>query len=556
MKTPADNFAFSSSEILLFIGAGATAKLNMPTTDQQGDILRSLCHKDEIAASDLSKFPCFLGMESDVCDLLNILNYTPNTEFSLTGTQSRAAKQCFPDASEQERFNRVMTLRRQYDWPTLKTVAQIKYNAEREFTQSVFTLIDACLREERGFIFDQRFVPSGKLRAARELYILLINTMFACAWQQLCRDPQGHDRLDPYIRFTETLADMMYREGKDFCRHFAYNQRGFYLFSYAMLTTNFDPIFLWLTWQAHRKLNREKRYGIGSPNRLLQLFLDFPNTLAMREPAEKKGEVNEKIWYPISEAAVQKLNAPGHLSDRTIRLGKYYAVHGCSCFRHCPVCGRLNLHSGDSWDLYSGSVFPPGPTQKLAWNIQARNAQEAEAHRRGEYDALKCHFCGNLTYADDNCMFMQSKLKTSSPSFIKEITDEAIAAITKAKHIVLLGYSLPPDDAIWGAVLSAMTAGNPDHAPYCSVVCGYTGPQKWLWGKELDEYINTVGKRKDKDVSGLIPIQNAIDVFGRDRVRAYTGGIPQVFENGTETAVRELLYAPEWIPQKIFERQS
>ena len=55
MKIPADNFAFSSSETLLFIGAGATAKLDMPTTVQQGEILHSLCSNDEIAASDLSK---------------------------------------------------------------------------------------------------------------------------------------------------------------------------------------------------------------------------------------------------------------------------------------------------------------------------------------------------------------------------------------------------------------------------------------------------------------------------------------------------------------------
>lgn len=556
MKIPADNFAFSSSETLLFIGAGATAKLDMPTTVQQGDILRSLCSKDEIATSDLLDFTCFHGMESDVCDLLNILNYTPESEFKLTGPQSKAAKRCFPEASDEERFKRVMILRRQYDWPTLKTVAKIKHDAKREFTQSVFTLIDACLREDRGFIFEQQFVPAGKLRAARELYILLINTMFACAWQQLCHDPQGHAKLAPYIRFTETLADMMYREGGNFSRRFDCNQRGFYLFSYAMLTTNFDPIFMWLTWQAHRKLNRAKQYGIGSPNRLLQLFLDFPNTLAMREPVEKNEKLNEKIWYPISEAAVQKLNNPGHLSDRTIRLGKYYAVHGCSCFRHCPVCGRLNVHSGDSWDLYSGSVFPPGPTKNLSWGIQARSQLEAEAYRRGEYDALQCHFCGNLTYAGDNCMFMQSKLKTSSPSFIKEITDEAIAAITNAKHIVLLGYSLPPDDAIWSAVLSAMTAGNREHGPYCSVVCGYTGPKKWLRGNELDEYMKTAGTHDNQDGSGLVPIQNAIDVFGHDWVRAYTGGIPEVFENGSEAAIRELLYAPEWIPQKIFERLS
>ena len=105
-------------------------------------------------------------------------------------------------------------------------------------------------------------------------------------------------------------------------------------------------------------------------------------------------------------------------------------------------------------------------------------------------------------------------------------------------------------------MLSAMTAGNREHGPYCSVVCGYNGPKKWLRGNELDEYMRTAGTHGNQDGSGLVPIQNAIDVFKHDRVRAYTGGIPEVFENGSEAAIRELLYAPEWIPQKIFERLS
>jgi len=276
---------------------------------------------------------------------------------------------------------------------------------------------------------------------------------------------------------------------------------------------------------------------------------DFPNTLAMREPSEN-GKLNLNICYPFTEATAQKLNDQKHLSDRIVRIGKYFAVHGCSCFRHCPVCGRLNLHGGDSWDIYSPTLFPPGPTKNLSWKNSARSEKEEEAHRRGEYDAEECLFCGELTYAHDNYMYMQSKLKEQAPSFIKEITDETIAAIRGAKHIVLLGYSLPPDDTIWRSIMSAMTANKTTQRPYCSVVCGITGPKKWLYDDELETFI------KSSRPQDILAIKNAQDVFGKQLVRAYAGGIPQVFENGAEDAIRDLFYAPSWIPQDIYLRKK
>lgn len=545
MKTSSDTPL--RSETLIFLGAGATAALKMPTTEEQGRILFSLHHKEAVFENDFD-FPCFGEYRRDVCDLITILNYRRGEEYDIDDTQNRAAERCFPDAVPAERRQRILSLRRCYDWPTLRAVGEIvdgtaNGNMPEEFTQSVFTTIDACLRENRGIFYNNDLIAPEKLRAARELYILLINTMFACAWQQLCRTDR--DLLEPYRRFAETLAELMRQRAGEH-EDFKHDLRKYYLFDYSILTTNFEPVFLWLIWQAHRKFNRKKDFLVGSPSRQLQLFIDFPNTVAMRKPAEQGEALSDAIWYSFSEAAVQKLNDPNHLSDRTIKTGKYYAVHGSSLFRLCPVCGRLNMHGGDSWDMYSPTVFSPGPTKNLSWGCKPRTDAEKAAHRRGEYDAESCLFCGALTHAHDNYMFMQTKLKTESPSFIREITDEAISAIRGAKHIILLGYSLPPDDTIWRSILTAMTAEK-SRELYCSVVCGKGGPQKWLVGSELESYLSGNGAKNDA-------VKNALSIFNRERLRAYVGGIPQVFGDGSEETVRELIYGTDWIPKQIFNR--
>ena len=48
---------------------------------------------------------------------------------------------------------------------------------------------------------------------------------------------------------------------------------------------------------------------------------------------------------------------------------------------------------------------------------------------------------------------------------------------------------------------------------------------------------------------GVKAIINAVAIFGEKRVRAYCGGIPDVFGEGTEADVKEILY-PEWVDWK------
>ena len=79
--------------------------------------------------------------------------------------------------------------------------------------------------------------------------------------------------------------------------------------------------------------------------------------------------------------------------------------------------------------------------------------------------------------------------------------------------IVLLGYSIPPDDSIWQHAFAEGIRSRieSENKAFCSVVVGDKGEAHWIYSKE--------------------------------NVRAWTGGIPQVFGNCTETDVKELFYS-------------
>lgn len=539
------------SETVLFIGAGAMAKLNCPTTKEQGSFIFTLCDRPTLVPQDIddTEVPCFSECKQSICDFLNLVDYTEGERHLIRDDQKALLPKCYPDVDEPAAEKRVLELRDVFDWHVLKLVTKSKKGNATEyrngFLQEVFTLMDACIREERGYsVYDDKgreiFLSPGRLLAARQILVHLINTMFACAYQKLLTDPQAKAEYKQYQAFAETLSRMMQTEGAALSNSSALSLRDFYLFSYSVVTTNFEPLFLWLFFQAHAKVNHESPISIDV--RELKLFYDFPNTLGMYGIADDEEErLSPNIWYPMTEATVQ-VNNGRHKTNRLIRIGKYYFVHGSSNFRHCPKCGRLNLYLGDCWKEGSPSLFPSGLSAPFKWQNKPRDEEEEEAFSQGKYDAKKCLFCGQMTYAQDNFQLMQTLLKGTVPSFIKEITDEALAALSGARHVVLLGYSLPLDDAIWGSLLTAMIQRSRGKRPvYCSVVNGCQGPDRWLYGEDLKQYVENA-KEKLRGDYGIRAIENAQAVFGKENVRAYTGGIPRIFHNGDEAVIREMMY--------------
>ena len=548
-------------ETVLFVGAGATQKLAMPTTNEQAKFLWNVCDEESLTAETVEFFASSFEEYGDAVVLMMfVLDGGVNGNDSIDLNDDQWGK-AFPGIAPEDIEKLVGNLRRRYDWGALKLIAKAKKGDTKvekprdEYLQEVFTLMDVCIRDGRGFEVDADgmmiFLPVERIKAAYEALILLINTMFACAWKKLVND--GQEKLEPYRKFFHSLALLMQKEAGAFENQGCpFDKREFYQFSYSLVTTNFEPLFLWFIWNAHDKVNHGAEVRLGNPGRMLKLLMNFPNSVGMRKPADdgKENELSADIWFPCTEAVAQNVNNKKYTDDRVFRLGKYFPVHGMSVTRHCPKCGRLNLYMGDSWDENSTTLFPNGIIHPFKWGQEPRTEQEKTAHKRGEYDALECHFCGALTYSYDNFMFMQTQLKRLPPSFIREATDEALADITHAKHIVLLGYSMPLDDAIWGSLLAMMSRRKDDERLYCSVVATYDpdGPKGWLSGTELTNYLDSKGKLVE-DKEKVRAINNAITVFGKDNVRAFVRGVPEIFGEGTEDDVKNILYPcnqPGW----------
>lgn len=545
----------SYPETILFVGAGATASLSMPQTSKMSEFLWDICDVEDLTTHSVFGKIRFLDekFNNDVALMAYVLDsgYDGSKDIDFNDP---FLKKAFPDVSSQAIIKTVSNLRKHYDWSALRLILKSKKGdskgklGNRDFTQEVFTLMDVCLRDERGFeVFyngETIFLTVGRIKAAYETLILFINTMFAYAWNQLITSEPL--KLKRYSDFFFSLAKLMQDEAREKeNKGLKFNKPDFYRFSYSVVTTNFDPLFLWMIWKAHDKVNHKSDIRIGCLGRSLKLLMNFPNSLGMRKPADVgDNSLSPDIWFPCTEAVAQNVNNLKYNDNRIFRLGMYYPVHGMSNTRKCPKCGRLNLYMGDSWEEKSKTLFPNGIIYQFKWGQKPRTYKEHKAHDSGEYDALECHFCGQITHSYDNFMFMQTQLKRLPPSFIKEATDEALAAISHAKHIVLLGYSLPIDDAIWGSLLSMMTCRKTGDRVFCSVVAtrDVNGPDKWLMGSELDNYIK---QKESQDKEKVRAIKNAITVFGKENVRAYVRGIPDVFHNGAIDDVKALMY-----PQK------
>ena len=162
--------------------------------------------------------------------------------------------------------------------------------------------------------------------------------------------------------------------------------------------------------------------------------------------------------------------------------------------------------------------------------------------------------CGSETHASDAPMIMQTMYKSTPTSFLEEIQRNVKVSLEKARHVVLLGYSLPPDDTIWQHAFAEGVRSRIEtkNAAFCTVVVGFRGERRWIYSDDLDSYIKNY---RCVDGYGADAIENAISIFGKKKVRAWTGGIPQVFGDCTERDVNELFYPDfvEWSGTR-FER--
>lgn len=550
--------AFSplNSEVLVCIGAGATAALGMPQTAAQTDIFRKLGKDGPNLAEILGAY--FEGKDLEVVTcFFHLLDGSAHDSGNLeVSPQDIAhAKRIFgQDKAESVLRSRILELRRDYDWNALKQILKIcPHNEENDnLIRDAYSIIDKKILagqsiKVRAGTAQEESLSVSRLQGARNFLTLFINMLFAAAWFKITQG-KNEEQFERYRRFVNTFGCLMQKEGMELHRrNYPLDRREFYLFSTSFISFNFEMVFPWILMNCHHQLNHAGTYIASHP---LKLWLDFG--CEHRGRKRQGGQIVPTIEF--TETVASRENEDRHIGTPLNRTGKFYFAHGSSHWRECPNCGRMTFfNGGNKWEYKEKSLIPPLPIP-LFTKIDSAVLTEQEQKLREEklhFDSLQCMHCGSETFAFSAPMIMQTLYKSTPTSFLEEIQRNVRVSLEKARHIILLGYQLPSDDVVWQqtfaeAVRSRLGTGE---KAYCSVVVGFEGENKWLYKRDLENFIQAHESRKNAEFYGIPAIKNAIAIFGKDQVRAYTGGIPQVFGTADERAVKELLY-PTWVSWK------
>ncbi len=488
-------------ETTIFWGAGATASLGIPTTQQQSEILQKLAdvpnalddEKTQSLDERLEKINSrydgiFSEIKEDLKNLFIVLGDDLDVKLGEIKDEHYEAFEKLiknnrlfdiPDINKNNAIDRIIMLRNDYDWDALKRIAQIC--PKENFLLNLFNIIDFHLSTGKGLhVPDKKrdkkmdnerdnekyFIENFRLNGAKSCLVFLIQTMISAAYYKLLNSKR--EKLEPYINFAKALANLMIKEGVDTSKKTKdFDRRDFYLFSYAVISMNFDPILLWLLFNAHKEVN-DKTY-IGTPAVPLKLFHDLGNAVASYKIKDEKG-VSEDEEFKIKE-------------DKKIK-------------------------------------------------------------EEYEFDVLRCPYCGSLTEAYNSVMVMQTSFKNNLPIFLEEIQKEAMVCLENSKHIVLLGYSFPQDDLMWDIVMNSKKASIKKKNICCSVVIGTDGEKRWLTGQELEDFIKKHENEPNNQNFGIPTIKKMKEIFGIENLRAYTGGIPDVWNNGNVEQNVETILKP------------
>jgi hypothetical protein len=546
----------TGAETLIFWGAGATASVGLRSTEGQSRAIQQLSAEGTCKARAYSVLPKTLNWADLLADLLLVLgdDVKGDAIYSISGDARSAMGRHWKDTSQAALDARIHHLRAVFDWPALKDVVRASpgFDAKEELRiklQDVFNLIDIHVHSNfHGFRGHNGFLTPDRLVAARRALQLILNTLFFVDWQIALSDNVAE--LDKHLGFARRLTEHHQQRGMELAAAHALESRDFYLGDVAFVSLNYDPVALWSQFIANREANNASPPCIGVPRVPLKIFHDFGIFMAVStiDGGADKGSGRERVWYPLNEASAQRLNDRDHVSRR-VRINKFLFPHGCLCWRECPSCGKLTAYMGKEWKFLSHALIPPPPLQgfmKLAGYELPSEDGEFEAWDRGEVDARACVHCGELTFSQHTQAVMQSNFKAPPPSFIEEVQRDLRVATQAANHVILMGYSLPPDDVTYRAFFAARRQkrshdGGDGPIVRCSVVgIGYN--DHWHGPDEINQML----PQMEKGVSPRTTLEAARDLFGRDNVRFFGGGIPQVFCEGDTASPRRFQQLIDW----------
>lgn len=307
------------------------------------------------------------------------------------------------------------------------------------------------------------------------------------------------------------------------------------MFSYAIVSFNWDPLIIWALFNAHKARNDKQPYmEKGLP---LRLFMDLGTTIATR----KIDKNNNIILYSANETQAIKMNDSDYPS-RIMRMGKLLYPHGIFGSRQCPQCGKLVMSFGHVWDRYSALVFGPSLIKELQ---QGWHYNKGEENNPG---VIKCPFCDQKTHPYDMPLEMQTVIKKRPIAPLEEIKKEMGLLIKHAKHIIFAGYSMPRDDICEKVFIASSLSGEKIGEKRCTIIEYDPVYQKgldWLEGTDILAYL---WARKECNTAKAV--NNILSIFDLEQTRLTLKGIPGIFNcyNCMEQAVIDIFYGGNFPP--------
>lgn len=528
---------------VVFWGAGATAALGMRITASQGKFIVALSGVTRPRPADLpARVEEALGPRADahqrraMVDLLTILGdgVAPDRLHVVDAQQLAAMRSNWEAGADDDTLRaRVLALRLVYDWTALQDVIRICPGIAGGGIRinDLFNILDMHAPAGHGFRDGGGvFLDARRLMGAKAALRMILHAMFYVDYE-ICVGDAGSP-LETYERFAEWLGRRMQRPDPSLSDDL--DRPEFIRGDIDFVSLNYDPIALWTQFVVNRTLNGEHSVPkVGSPERMIALYHDMGHFIPSRR-IDPRGRPD--LWYPMNEASAQRINEADSGASQAIRLSKFLFPHGCLCWRECPDCGKLSAYHGDDWSLRSGSLLAPPPLAGFErrgsypalsrLHVADRKARKDEngLRRRGVVDARACLHCGTITTTQHAQTIMQSSFKQTPPSFIDEIQRDLRALVMRADHVILLGYSLPPDDVTYRAFFAARRQKGVGLDPVRCTVVGLDGHGTLLTGPLKSDPTRFPDGHA---------VTSALEIFGEDNVRFCGEGVPGAFCDDT-----------------------
>ena len=146
-------------ETAILLGAGATALLDIPSSDQMGEAVHMLAENKENKniQERINETKRFYGIETELGYFLTVLGDSLKEDgVSFTGTAIESAKKILPENFTEEKIiERILEWKSHYDWNALRRLA-IKVPVENKnhsaYIMDLYNIIDGNLLGNHGVL--------------------------------------------------------------------------------------------------------------------------------------------------------------------------------------------------------------------------------------------------------------------------------------------------------------------------------------------------------------------------------------------------------------------